>query len=527
MEYRYVTIYERLQDQQTTHNHFAMTTHKKKPNKMIRQDVSTSDNNDDNDDDDNDDDDEDEDETSDRINIMDGLSSEALAALLEFQLGNSSNDNTNEEYDDKDNDNHTKFDKDTLCATYRPEDASRIAETLRRLHDRDHGPTTTTTNNNEQDHHQHNDINNHDETTVTATVNEITILPMIETSIPSSIIENEPVERIRHLVQVLDTDGVIRVNHVLAPDLCKACADYIHQTLQDQDGPNNNSDPNVGRKISDQDDNTVLFGNVFARDHRYDMYLHPFRETMIYNILSILLHPKNSILGQIFQMQLQQQEQSPAVMEEEGTRETITNTMHHSTTNDMDQSSSVNNNTRTDYGGCGRNPSTTSNEYIDAEFHELSSLISDPGSIAQPLHPDSPYYPRYAPLWTVFIALQDITPSMGGTVVVPYTHTEQFHQPLRNPRGGGGGGNHHNIQKLLLQSNKYQYYRADLNIGDCIVMDSRTFHYGGANQISSNACRRTLLYFTIRNPYHRSRGYPDCNSLYPDLDGTLKLSQFF
>ena len=44
-------------------------------------------------------DDDDDDDSSDRINIMDGLSSEVLAALLEFQLGGSS---TNEEDNDTD-----------------------------------------------------------------------------------------------------------------------------------------------------------------------------------------------------------------------------------------------------------------------------------------------------------------------------------------------------------------------------------------------------------------------------------------
>jgi Phytanoyl-CoA dioxygenase (PhyH) len=400
------------------------------------------------------DDDDDDDDASDRINIMDGLSVEALAALLEFQLGGSTNNNN-----DDDNDNDTKFDKDTLCATYRPEDASRIAETLRRLHDRDqpHPPTVV---------HNDNDV---DDSTVTAS--EMTIIPMSETTVPSYI--TDPDDRIRHLVKTLETDGVIRLNHVLSPDACQECAHYINQTLQEQDSTSNNA-----KDVSDSNaHDPVLFGNVFARDHRYDMYLHPHREKMISNILSILLHPKNSLLGQLFQMQLQQQLQDDEFLR--------------------------------------------TSELMDAEFHELSSLISDPGSMAQPLHPDSPYYPLHAPLWTVFVALQDITPCMGGTVVIPKTHTEEFHQQLSS-----SGSSHHNIKSLLLQSKKYQYCRADLNTGDCIVMDSRTFHYGGANQISSNA-RRTLLYFTIRNPYHQSRGYPDCNSIYPDLDGTLKLSKFF
>ena len=68
----------------------------------------------------------------------------------------------------------------------------------------------------------------------------------------------------------------------------------------------------------------------------------------------------------------------------------------------------------------------------------------------------------------------------------------------------------------LLQNNEYIYYRADLNIGDCIVMDSRTFHYGSSN---TSCNQRTLLYFTIRNPLHDG-DYPDCGSLFEDLNLT-------
>ena len=431
----------------------------------------------DDDDDDDDNDDDDDDDASDRINIMDGLSAEALAALMEFQLGGN-NDNTN--VDDDENahalEATTKFDKDTLCATFRPEDASQIAETLRRLHDRDQKPSLHT-NTGEQTSLD----NDKDESTVIT--KEMTVIPMSETTIPpSSMIE--PKDRIRPLVQALETDGVIRINDVLSSDWCQKCSQYINQTLQEQD----RHIAADGSHNATTKENTILFGNVFARDHRYDMYLHPFREKMISDILSVLLHPENSTPG---------------------------NTSNQKS-NSINTTKVMNASDRS----AGTSNSSTS-QFFDAEFHELSSLISDPGSMAQPLHPDSPYYPVYAPLWTVFIALQDITPNMGGTVVIPNTHTEEFHQHLSS-----GASRRHNIQTLLRQSQKYQYCRADLHMGDCIVMDSRTFHYGGANEITTNT-RRTLLYFTIRNPYHQSRGYPDCNSIYPDLDGTLKLSHFY
>ncbi len=55
----------------------------------------------------------------------------------------------------------------------------------------------------------------------------------------------------------------------------------------------------------------------------------------------------------------------------------------------------------------------------DAELYELSTLISDPGSQAQPLHPDIVYQDTVHPILTCFIALQDITEDMGPTVFMP------------------------------------------------------------------------------------------------------------
>ncbi len=55
----------------------------------------------------------------------------------------------------------------------------------------------------------------------------------------------------------------------------------------------------------------------------------------------------------------------------------------------------------------------------DAELYELSTLISDPGSQVQPLHPDIVYQDTVHPILTCFVALQDITEDMGPTVFMP------------------------------------------------------------------------------------------------------------
>ena len=69
-----------------------------------------------------------------------------------------------------------------------------------------------------------------------------------------------------------------------------------------------------------------------------------------------------------------------------------------------------------------------------ALVHEISSLVSNPGSPRQCLHCDTiqlpcPQYPNamMKPLYTFFIALQDVEDDMGHTVFLPSTHTEEAH----------------------------------------------------------------------------------------------------
>jgi hypothetical protein len=140
-----------------------------------------------------------------------------------------------------------------------------------------------------------------------------------------------------------------------------------------------------------------------------------------------------------------------------------------------------------------------------AVFHEFSALISDPGSLRQPIHPDSKYTDE-AVLYTCFIALQDIDESMGPTWFLPWTNTQDSHD-----------------QHTSGEANKYAYlsscdYRkASLRKGDVAIMDSRTLHCGGANV--SESSRRVLMYFTLRNPGHSDleKDFPPNGSKFPGL----------
>lgn len=333
-----------------------------------------------------------------RLAPEDGLCSDVLAALLEFQAGGG--------IFEEDDDDVVIFSKDTVCAAYRPEDTQVIANTLRRLQEKEGGCC-------EEPPVDDEDLTEEQERIVT----------------PLQPPPFQDVESADGYYTALREDGVVRINSVLTAELCDACLRYINESLRvNNDGPG--------------------FGNVFERQNRFDMYLRP--EGVIDEAIRSMIEPATP-LGQLIHRQLLNGQ--------------------------------------------------------DGAFHELSSLVADPGCLAQPIHPDSPFA-QQAPLWTVFVALQDVTPDMGGTIFLPGTHTESCHDRLQFP----------NSARRFLQSSTCLYQRADLCAGDCAVMDARTFHYGSANRSGDE--RRVLLYFSIRNPAHTGT-YPDCGSLFPDLDGVL------
>ena len=120
---------------------------------------------------------------------------------------------------------------------------------------------------------------------------------------------------------------------------------------------------------------------------------------------------------------------------------------------------------------------------INSEFHELSALICDCGAKSQPIHPDS-VFTEEAPMYTVFVALQDINSQMGPTLFLPNTHTKTCHESHKNNA----------TKDDFLASCEYR--SACLNKGDVAIMDSRLLHCGSQNDDS----RRVLFYFTLRNP---------------------------
>lgn len=130
---------------------------------------------------------------------------------------------------------------------------------------------------------------------------------------------------------------------------------------------------------------------------------------------------------------------------------------------------------------------------------ELSALVSDPGSAAQPLHADTLW--TYRPeIVTCFVVLQDVDGDMGPTLMMPESHAgPAFWQ--RAVREGAG--------RRLLDDALFVETEFGTPVvkactgerGDCVLMDSRLLHCGGGN-ISEFSVeeggRRVLLYFSFR-----------------------------
>ena len=337
------------------------------------------------------------------ISVFDGLSSETLAALRQFQeFGDTTDVESINNNNNNDNNGSTQPISSPLgYMAFTQGDVSVIEETYKRLQAKEN---TRNKSKSKQIH-----IVNLECEKVTA----------------GTLLSN---------FDVLERDGVVRLNGALGKQLCQDLLGSINLKLKTTDS----SDPG--------------FGNVFSRDQRYDMYLRP--EGLGREALQEMMH-ESLPLAELFKRLLKNE---------------------------------------------------------SGVFHELSSIIVDPGACAQPLHPDAKYSASgLCPVWTVFCALQDIEETMGPTVMLPGSHTQIAHDHFNS------------AEQRQSQLDNATFVRASLQQGDVAVMDGRCLHYGSANTSDK---RRVLFYFTIRNPAFHGE-YPDCGSLFDDVhlstDGIAKL----
>ena len=129
----------------------------------------------------------------------------------------------------------------------------------------------------------------------------------------------------------------------------------------------------------------------------------------------------------------------------------------------------------------------------DAMLHEISSLVAGNGSPRQCIHADTivlpcPQYPdvQMEPLYTFFVALQDVEENMGHTQFLPYTHTPAAHE-LWNVAGRSDS-----LKERFISAQPAVHSR--LLTGDVAAFDSRVLHCGCANESGKV---RVLLYITV------------------------------
>jgi ectoine hydroxylase-related dioxygenase (phytanoyl-CoA dioxygenase family) len=99
------------------------------------------------------------------------------------------------------------------------------------------------------------------------------------------------------------------------------------------------------------------------------------------------------------------------------------------------------------------------------------------------VHCDTPYLEQVAPLYTFFVALQDVESNMSHTTFLPRTHCRAAHDLFNaGPRQKA---------QLIAASPAVQ---SGLAKGDVAIFDSRVLHCGGEN---SSVDRRSVLFYFI------------------------------
>lgn len=175
---------------------------------------------------------------------------------------------------------------------------------------------------------------------------------------------------------ILQQEGVVRINKVVSDETIVSLRQYIDEELD------RNVKDTASGKISEQ----ARFARVLLKHNRWDMSL-PFDEEE--NGADIVMQALWELLGD---------SESPE-------RGTVGHVIESTLTS-------------------------------DAQLHELSSLISDPNSDRQIIHPDVAHQgemqKRTGPFVTCFVSLQDVDREMGPTEFLPRTHTEEHHLRLND-----------------------------------------------------------------------------------------------
>lgn len=126
-----------------------------------------------------------------------------------------------------------------------------------------------------------------------------------------------------------------------------------------------------------------------------------------------------------------------------------------------------------------------------AELYDIVALRTEAGAVRQPIHFDTPFQ-KIPGLFCAFIALQDVTYSMGTTVFIPGTHKNNAQ------RKAFVDGQYDGRREEMLAKARSRFVA--LKAGDAVFFDMRTLHAGTANlAFDEGGGQRLLFILTFRN----------------------------
>ena len=127
----------------------------------------------------------------------------------------------------------------------------------------------------------------------------------------------------------------------------------------------------------------------------------------------------------------------------------------------------------------------------NSRLYDFCALRTEPGAGRQQVHYDTPYQETPG-LFCAFVALQDVTFEMGGTLFIPGTHKQT------DERKSFDDGAQDGRRDAMLQKAKSRYTM--LKAGDAAVFDMRCLHCGLPNlPAEEGGSNRLLLAITFRN----------------------------
>ncbi len=128
-------------------------------------------------------------------------------------------------------------------------------------------------------------------------------------------------------------------------------------------------------------------------------------------------------------------------------------------------------------------------EYLSPNFLLTASqaISISPGETPQPFHTDDSFYPMPRPRpmisLSTIVAVDDFTPTNGGTQVIPGSHLWSD-EKLKGEYRRGSGALDQDMESRLVE----QTITVEMAAGSCIVFAGTLLHRGGANNSEGTRC---------------------------------------